>query len=75
MRQGRFNKAELARLSRCYESLHDLMEPLRSRASGTLHPDETACFQELVTARNAIGILLAWQDHANFVRLKPNGST
>lgn len=75
MKKGRFNKAELARLSRCYENLHELMEPLRCRALSTLHPDETASYNELVTARNAIGILLSWQDHANFVRLHPVSST
>ncbi len=61
MRKGRLNKPELARITRAFRDINQLVNDLPKNAAA-MTDDEKATCNILVDARNRLGELLRWQD-------------
>lgn len=73
MRNGYLNKAELAKVERCYRDLDGLLSKLP--LSGLSKPEEST-YQNLVDARNKCSDLLWWQapERAQAIRKEKEGA-
>lgn len=67
MRKGRLNRAELGRCAKIWRQLEELRAQLPADYRTHDKIEESTC-KCLVEARNAIGDLLRWQDHALYQR-------
>jgi hypothetical protein len=59
MKKGRLNKAELARIARCYRDIDSILRMIPKDANDRDEQDTRDC---LIVARNRLGELLRWQD-------------
>lgn len=67
MNHGKLNTAEKARMRRMWKDLQRMISECGARPDGASHKspierDKAATEQSLVTARNALGVLIRWQD-------------